>query len=154
MNMPKHPRVLYVENNEDAFYMVKVLLGMSNIDVIVAKTLAEAWQFAKSEHFDLYMLDSRLPDGSGFDLCRDLRQFAPYTPILFYSASAFETDKQMGLNAGANAYLTKPYIHDLVETVLLSIKLSKKPIANSYHDSLLETNKRDDFQNSQLHLIN
>ncbi len=90
-------------------------------------TIARAWQLAQSEHFDLYLLDARFPDGNGFDLCRRLREFAPHTPILFYSGNAYEADKKNGLAAGANDYLTKPYLADLSVTILQTIEQTKKP---------------------------
>jgi DNA-binding response OmpR family regulator len=65
-------------------------------------------RLASEERFDLYLLDSWLPDGSGLDLCRRIRKFDPVTPIFFYSAAAYEADKNMALSAGAQAYLIKP----------------------------------------------
>jgi DNA-binding response OmpR family regulator len=53
------------------------------------------------------LLDSRLPDLDGFDLCRRMRDFDD-TPILFFSGAAYETDKKRGIEAGANAYVIKP----------------------------------------------
>ncbi|MGI9034736.1 MAG: response regulator transcription factor [Pyrinomonadaceae bacterium] len=113
-----HLRVLYAEDNEDASYMMTVLLGLSEIKIIAAKNVAEAWRLARAEHFDLYLLDSRFPDGDGFELCRRLREHAPPTPILFYSGDARETDKQKGLAAGADAYLVKPNSDEIVSTIL------------------------------------
>jgi DNA-binding response OmpR family regulator len=143
MKMPEHSRVLYVENDEDSYLMVSILLEFSNIEVIAAKTVADAWQTIVTESFDLYLLDSRLPDGSGLDLCRRLREYAPHTPILIYSANAFESDKQKGLEAGATAYLTKPYINDLTETIRLAISFSQKPAAVSFGRPVRELQNRD-----------
>jgi len=56
----------------------------------------------------LILLDNRLPDGTGVELCRRIREFDLVTPIIFISASAFLTDRVAGLGAGANAYLAKP----------------------------------------------
>ncbi len=148
--MTEHSRILYVENNEDAFFMVSVLLEFSNIKVVNAKTVAEAWRLAHNENFDLFLLDSLLPDGNGLDLCRRLRQYAPHTPVLFYSANAFETDKQKGFEAGANAYLAKPCVNDLSETILLAIKLSKKPDVKSYRNSFHESQNKDELQGLSL----
>ncbi len=117
MKIPDSTRVLYAEDNEDACCMVKMLLGFSNIEVVTAKTVADAWQLAKSEYFDLYLLDSYFPDGSGLDLCRKLREYAPQTPILVYSANAYKTDVQNAIASGANGYLIKPYFEDLAVSV-------------------------------------
>ncbi len=123
--------VLYADDNEDAGFMVSVTLGFSDIEVTIAKTITEAWDLAQNAYFDLYLLDSRFPDGNGLDLCRRLRGYAPHTPILFYSGDAYETDRQKGLAAGADDYLTKPYFNDLAETILETIKLSKRSAFNN-----------------------
>ncbi|MEP6903132.1 MAG: response regulator, partial [Actinomycetota bacterium] len=84
----------------------------------------------------------------GLDLCRRLREYAPQTPILFYSGYVYETDKRSGLEAGANAYLTKPYIDDLTETISMAIKLAKKPVAKSFNNSFFEVQNRNEEQTS------
>lgn len=94
---------------------------MSGIKVIAAKTVAEAWQAAQSQPFDLYLLDSRFPDGDGLELCRRLRLLAPLASILFYSGNAYEADRKNGLAARASDYLTKPFMGDLAATILEAI---------------------------------
>lgn len=126
MKAPKHHRVLYTDANEDARLMIKVFLKISAIEVTTAGTIAEAWRLAQAEHFDLYLQDSRFPDGNGFDLCRSLREFAPHTPIIIYSGDAYETDKQRGLLAGASDYVTKPYLDDLDLIIRQTIEHQKK----------------------------
>ena len=63
------------------------------------------------------MLDSRLPDLDGFDLCRQIRDFDSDTPILFFSGAAYEADKKRGIEAGANAYVIKPDLDGLLGSV-------------------------------------
>lgn len=110
-------RILYAEDNKDACEMLSTLLSLSDIEVLPAGSVAEAFQAAQNKYFDLYLLDSRLPDGSGFELCQQLRERDPQTPIVFYSADAFEWDKQKGLAAGANAYLVKPHVDTVAPTI-------------------------------------
>lgn len=119
---PTKTRVLYLEDDEDAREMVTFMLGQSDIEVAPAITAEEAWRLAKAQRFDLYLLDGMLPCGDSLDLCRDLRDYDPFTPILFYSAMAFDTDIKNGMAAGANGYLVKPYSGDLSETVLDTIR--------------------------------
>ena len=76
--------------------------------MISAQTSATALKLAQLQKFDLLLLDSWLPDGSGIDLCKGIRQFDVDTPIIFYSAAAYEADKTLALGAGAQGYLTKP----------------------------------------------
>src|SRR5262249_5781742 len=72
-------------------------------------------RLARRGYFDLYILDNWLPDGSGIGLCRNIREFDPHTPILFYSAAAYEYDIQEALRSGAQAYLVKPVKFDDLE---------------------------------------
>lgn len=111
-------RVLYAEDNDDDSEMMTFLLGLSAIEITRGKTVAEAWQTAQTAYFDLYLLDSRFPDGDGLELCRRLHEYTPKTPIIFYSGFARETDKQNGLTAGANAYLVKPDFDNLASSIL------------------------------------
>ena len=123
MHNPKRsPRVLYADDNEDSCLMLSTLLGFSNIEVSLAHTAQEAFQLAQSKNFDAYLLESRLPDGDGFELCRKLRSIAPQKPIVFYSGNAFESDKQKGLAAGANEYLVKPESETIAPTIFQLIK--------------------------------
>jgi DNA-binding response OmpR family regulator len=63
------------------------------------------------------LLDSRLPDLDGFALCRRIRDFDPETPILFFSGAAYEADKKRAIEAGANAYVIKPDLDGLLESI-------------------------------------
>ena len=141
MKIPERSRILYAESNADDCYMLSVLLGFANIEVICANSVAEAWRLAQNEIFDMYLLDVRFPDGSGLELCGKLRRYAPHKPIVFYSGYAYETDKQKGLAVGANAYLTKPYVSDLTETILSAIKLSKTPFMKNFPNPYTELQK-------------
>jgi DNA-binding response OmpR family regulator len=107
-------RVLYVEDHEDSREMLSMILSMALIEAKAVGTAAEALSSIQSERFDLYLLDSQLPDLDGFELCRRVRDLDAHTPILFFSGAAYETDKQKGLAAGANAYVSKPDIESLL----------------------------------------
>lgn len=101
-------QILLVDDDQDSCDMMKLLLEFDDYQVSYALTLAEGWRMAKSRHFDLCLLDTRLPDGNGYDLCRRIRILAPDLPIVFFSAEAYEKHRLRGLAAGAKAYLTKP----------------------------------------------
>lgn len=94
--------------------MLKVWLDMWDYEVSLANTAAEGLRLAQSEHFDMYLLDTRLQEASGFDLCEQICEVIGQSPVVFLSAAAYETDKQRGLQAGALAYLTKPVNFDLL----------------------------------------
>ena len=108
MRMPNTPRVLYIEDHEDTRELVTLVLEQRNYEVVTGSTIESGLALARSQHFDLYLLDSWLPDGSGLDLCRRIREFDKATPILFYSAAAYEADKDLAMRCGAQAYLVKP----------------------------------------------
>jgi two-component system OmpR family response regulator len=108
MQMKHNPRVLYIEDHEDTRELVTLVLEQKSYEVVTGSTIESAVVLAGSQHFDLYLLDSWLPDGSGLDLCRQIREFDKATPILFYSAAAFENDRADAIKSGAQAYLVKP----------------------------------------------
>jgi CheY-like chemotaxis protein len=65
----------------------------------------------------LYVLDKRLPDGSGLELCRKLTTLTPGVPCIFYTGDAYETHRHEAEIAGAHAYVPKPDVEQLIETV-------------------------------------
>lgn len=97
--------------------MLSNLLGRSNHEVVTANTIQAALRLIEKDEFDLYILDKRLPDGSGLDLCKKFTEVTPHIPIIFYSGDAYELHRQQGLYAGAEAYVSKPEIDKLIETV-------------------------------------
>src|SRR4029453_10569372 len=103
MQLPKN-RILCVDDHEDSSSMMKVLLEMLNYEVALASTAADGFHLTQSERFDMYLLDSWLPDVSGLELCKQICRVPGHAPVVFISAAAYETDKQNGLQAGALAY--------------------------------------------------
>ena len=119
--MPKK-HILYIEDHEDTRELVSFVLKMRDYDVTTSSTVSNGVRLASENRYDLYLLDSWLPDGSGLDLCRKIREFDDRTPILFYSAAAYEIDRELALNNGAQGYLTKPTLNtelcDLVSRLI------------------------------------
>lgn len=106
-------RILCVEDDLDSCDMLRVLLH--EYEVVTANTVGEGLTMARAERFDLYLLDSKYPDGSGVELCRQLRLFDAQTPIIFHSGMEGESDIRDAMNAGAQAYLIKPIGIDELE---------------------------------------
>lgn len=128
------PRVLYIEDHEDTRELVTLLLSQKSYDVVTGATIASGIALANSEKFDLYLLDSWLPDGSGLDLCQKIRVFDKTTPILFYSAAAYASDHALALQCGAQAYLTKPsQPSDLCKIVSQLIEESHRALSHAAH---------------------
>jgi two-component system phosphate regulon response regulator PhoB len=117
MSSNPRPRVLCVDDDEDSRVMLSMLLGIELIEAKTVGTAAQALSSIEKERFDLYLLDARLPDLNGFELCRRLRAIDRHTPILFFSGAAFEADRKRGIAAGANAYLIKPDLDGLLESI-------------------------------------
>jgi two-component system response regulator RegX3 len=116
MSEPKC-RILYVDDHEDSSEMLKLLLAPMNYEVQAARTVDDAIKLAQSVNFDLYVLDKRLPDGSGIELCKVLNKLTPSVPCIFYTGDAYETHRQEAAAAGADAYISKPDVEQLIETV-------------------------------------
>jgi two-component system, OmpR family, response regulator len=110
-------RVLCVDDDEDSREMLSTLLRFSRIEAKAVATAAQALGLIQAGRFDLYLLDAFVPDLDGFELCRQMRAADPQTPILFFSGAAYASDKQKGVEAGANAYVIKPDIDGLVERI-------------------------------------
>jgi DNA-binding response OmpR family regulator len=97
--------------------MLELLLSDEDYEVKTAATVEEASTLAKEFEFDLYVLDKRLPDGSGLELCERLTALTPNVPCIFYSGDAYEIHRHEAMEAGAAAYVAKPDIEDLINTV-------------------------------------
>lgn len=119
-------RVLYTEDDPDACELITFLLKQEGFEVVCARNTSEAIRLAQSEDFDLYLMDSWLPDGSGTDLTQKLREFDAQTPILFYSGAAYQADKDAARLAGAQGYVVKPASNDeLITEVVRLVGASK-----------------------------
>jgi DNA-binding response OmpR family regulator len=84
-------------------------IGNEGYDVHWESTGGGGVEWARDESPSLIVLDVRLPDGSGFDFCRQMRQLGLRQPILMLTVQSDELDKVLGLEMGADDYLTKPY---------------------------------------------
>lgn len=105
-------RILIIEDNEKLLRSVKVCLEEHGYCIDVAKDAAEGDEIACIERHDAIILDIKLPDGDGIELCRRLREQNVSAPILILSVLAATADKVRGLDAGADDYLTKPFQTD------------------------------------------
>ena len=111
-------KILCIDDDADTCEMIRVLLEYSGYEVTTVRTAAEALRLAKSVRFDLYLLDNWLTDGTGIELCRQIRSFDSASPVLFVSGAAFESDIQKAMSAGAQGYMVKPIIISELESVV------------------------------------
>jgi CheY-like chemotaxis protein len=113
----KKCRILYVDDHDDSAEMLKLILADVDYEVETASSIEQALQKAEQREFDLYVLDKRLPDGSGLELCKRLNALTPDVPCVFYTGDAYEIHRVEAIAAGADAYVPKPDIEKLIETV-------------------------------------
>lgn len=110
MNSPSEnlPRVLVVEDEPSIRDSIVYALESEGFQVAYTASGAEALAKARATTFQLVVLDVGLPDMSGFDVCRELRQSSE-VPVIFLTARASEVDRVVGLELGADDYVTKPF---------------------------------------------
>lgn len=102
------PKLLVVEDEEHLAFALEFNFKQEGYDVQVAMNLAQAGAKLSSD-LDLVILDVMLPDGTGFDLCRQLRAQGNHVPIMFLTAKGSLDDIVAGLEAGGDDYVTKPF---------------------------------------------
>ncbi len=101
-------RIFFVEDDLSLINGLTFAIQKQGYEVTVARTSLEAETLWLDGKYHLVILDVSLPDGSGFDLCRKIRQTSK-VPIMFLTAADEETDIIMGLDIGADDYITKPF---------------------------------------------
>ena len=101
-------RILMIEDDEALSAMVAEYLAPFGFEVTRSASAAEGVAALSGDAFDLLILDVMLPDGDGFELCRELRSESD-VPILMLTARGEETDRIVGLELGADDYLPKPF---------------------------------------------
>lgn len=101
-------RIFFVEDDLSLITGLSFALEKQGYEIRAARTLLEAEKLWPDGPWDLALLDVSLPDGSGYDLCRKIRQTSD-VPIMFLTAADEETDIIMGLDMGGDDYITKPF---------------------------------------------
>ena len=101
-------RIFFVEDDLSLISGVSFALKKQGYEVENARTSLEADRLWMNGKYDLIILDVSLPDGSGYDICRKIRETSKI-PIIFLTAADEETDIIMGLDIGGDDYITKPF---------------------------------------------
>jgi len=102
-------RILLVEDEHDIADLVALHLSDVCDELIVARDGYEGLRLACSENWSLIILDLRLPGPDGLEICRTVRRERPYQPVLMLTSKSSEMDRVLGLETGADDYLTKPF---------------------------------------------
>lgn len=119
--------ILIIEDNADIAHLVSVNLRDSHMQVDHAVNGIEGLQKALTGGYQLVILDLMLPGMDGMDVCREMRNKKIYTPVLMLTAKTTELDRVLGLEVGADDYLTKPFsIPELVARVNAILRRSEQ----------------------------
>lgn len=101
-------RIFFVEDDLGLISGLSFAMKKQGYEIDIARTSLEAQRLRMNAKYDLVILDVSLPDGSGYDLCREIRKTSK-VPIMFLTAADEETDIIMGLDLGGDDYITKPF---------------------------------------------
>lgn len=135
MPLALSPRILCVEDNPDISGYIREMLKIAGYQTVVAENVIEGLRQARSENFDLILLDYNLPDGTGLELCKLIRALDEHTPILFYSSLTEPEIRRAAMAAGAQGYISKMEAFDILEQTITNLIESgsiKGSIAPSY----------------------
>lgn len=103
-------KIILVEDNLDISNLVRLHLTDIGMDVDVCADGAVGWRQISQNHYDLIILDIMLPGMDGIEICKKIRSTdKSYTPILMLTSRSSEMDRVLGLESGADDYLTKPF---------------------------------------------
>ncbi len=102
-------KILIIEDEESVLMALEIDLKIEGYEVSSAKDGVTGLTMAKKGGYDLIILDIMLPEMNGFEVCKQLRQSGIMTPVLMLTAKSQEIDKVLGLELGADDYVTKPF---------------------------------------------
>src|ERR1700722_9046118 len=123
-------RILLIEDDTDLYSLLKYNLEKEGFAFAGSQTGRGALDLCRRVRPDLVLLDIMLPDSDGLDICKGIRNVAQLaqTPIIFLTARASETDRIVGLELGANAYIVKPFIiRELIARINLQYRTQTAP---------------------------
>jgi DNA-binding response OmpR family regulator len=137
MTMEPQVEILIVEDDSAVARSLTDGIEGEGYDVHTESTAESGIAYAKNRSPQLIVLDVRLPDGSGFDVCRKLRQLGLRQPILMLTVQGDEVDKVLGLEVGADDYLTKPYrLRELLARIRALLRRAYGELSSTESDVL------------------
>jgi two-component system response regulator PilR (NtrC family) len=114
-------QILHVDDDPDIRLLIAASLHDFGYVVATAGTVAEALELTERIKFDLFILDVRLPDGNGIELCQKVNQLQPGRPVLYYSAYASDEEQEAALSVCGDAYLKKPVSATVLEKTIAEL---------------------------------
>lgn len=124
--------ILVIEDDEGIQDMLSYSLEPDGFKLLSAYTSKEGWEIIESKQIDLVLLDWMLPDRSGIDLLHRIRKYHSQLPVIMITARAEEEDRVLGLDVGADDYITKPFsvreLKSRIQAVLRRSMPDEQPI--------------------------
>ena len=154
-------KILLIEDEPDIRKTLEYNLSREGYDVISTSSLAEGRNSLESNSFSLILLDLMLPDGSGLDLCREIKSDKIFSsiPIIILTAKDDEVDKVVGFELGADDYVTKPFsVRELilrVKAVLkrANVKSENLEVKRQFGDLVIDIDSHEVFVNNDLVML-
>ena len=124
--------IAVVEDEKELCESLKMLLTEKGYEIVTARSCDEADKYIGNPQIDMFLLDVKLPDGSGFDICRKIRKSSE-VPVIFLTSCDNEEEIVIGLDIGADDYITKPfYTKELLSRISANLRRSKFNADNIY----------------------
>jgi len=146
-------KILVVEDESRVAELLKRGLEESEHSVKIADRVSSGLNIFEKEQFDIVVSDVMLPDGSGFDLCRKIREKNETIPILMLTALGATDDKLEGFDSGADDYMVKPFdFRELNARINILLKRRTNPTEKQieYADLRIDLRKKSVFRSEQL----
>lgn len=142
--------ILLLEDDNAIGIGLSYSLENDGYSVTVAKTVKQALDIIRSRVFTLYILDLTLPDGSGYDVCKEIKKQGDY-PVIFLTAYDDEVNVVMGLELGADDYISKPFrVKELLARIKTVLRRYNKDTADgivALADIKINTNEAKVYKN-------
>ena len=150
-------KILLIEDEPDIRKTLEYNIAREGYDVITAPSLSEGRNHLNSSSFSLILLDLMLPDGSGLDLCREIKsdKEKTATPIIILTAKDDEVDKVVGFELGADDYVTKPFsVRELILRIKAVLKRGERKQENlevqrQFGELLIDVDSHEVYVNDQ-----
>jgi DNA-binding response OmpR family regulator len=144
-------QILVIEDDPAVSQSLHSALTRKGYEVVCKTEGGDALAYAQKSQPHLILLDVRLPDGSGFDVCRRMRQHGLHQPIVMLTAQQDEMDKVLGLEMGADDYITKPFsLRELLSRLRAQLRRAYGELAAAEANVLFVGDLRIDLTRSQV----
>jgi two-component system phosphate regulon response regulator PhoB len=150
-------RILLIEDEPDIRKTLEYNISREGFDVVSASSLSDGKKQLDSSSFSLILLDLMLPDGSGLDLCREIKSDKEKlsTPIIILTAKDDEVDKVVGFELGADDYVTKPFsVRELILRIKAVLKRGERKQENlevqrQFGELIIDVDSHEVFVNNE-----